>query len=36
MPIWGKVFRRTEGEAIKQLDIYALAKYIESIQRYRQ
>jgi mono/diheme cytochrome c family protein len=36
MPIWGKVFRRTEGEAAKQSDIYALAKYIEAIQRYRQ
>jgi mono/diheme cytochrome c family protein len=35
MPIWGKVFRRAEGEALKQLEIYALAKYLEAIQKNR-
>jgi len=36
MPIWGTVFRRTKGEMGQQADIYALVKYIESVQKYRQ
>ncbi|HLG14104.1 MAG TPA: cytochrome c [Blastocatellia bacterium] len=32
MPVWGVVFRRTEGDLLKQANIYALVKYIESIQ----
>jgi mono/diheme cytochrome c family protein len=32
MPVWGMIFRRTQGELQKQGDIYALVKYIESIQ----
>ena len=35
MPIWGTVLRRTKDEMREQGDIYALAKYIESFQRYR-
>jgi mono/diheme cytochrome c family protein len=31
MPVWGTVFRRTKGIQ-KEGDVYALAKYIESIQ----
>ncbi len=33
MPVWGKIFRKTEGEMIAKADIYALQKYIESIQK---
>ena len=33
MPIWGTVFRRTSGELQKHADVYALVKYIESIQK---
>lgn len=36
MPIWGKTFRRAKGEAVKQSEIYALAKYLEAIQTYHQ
>jgi mono/diheme cytochrome c family protein len=32
MPVWGTIFRRTKGELGKEGDIYALTKYIESIQ----
>jgi mono/diheme cytochrome c family protein len=32
MPIWGTVLRRTSGELQKSADIYALVRYIESIQ----
>jgi mono/diheme cytochrome c family protein len=32
MPVWGAVFRQTEGEAMKQARIYQLVKYVESIQ----
>ena len=32
MPVWGTVLRRTSGELQKEAEIYALAKYIESIQ----
>lgn len=33
MPVWGTVFRRTSGELQRHADVYALVKYIESIQR---
>lgn len=33
MPIWGTVFRRTKDGLRGQGDIYALAKYVESIQQ---
>jgi mono/diheme cytochrome c family protein len=32
MPVWGTVFRRTSGDLQSHADIYALAKYVESIQ----
>jgi mono/diheme cytochrome c family protein len=32
MPVWGPIFRRTSGDLQKHADIYALVKYIESIQ----
>jgi mono/diheme cytochrome c family protein len=32
MPVWGTVFRRKGGDLEKQGSVYALAKYIESIQ----
>jgi mono/diheme cytochrome c family protein len=32
MPVWGTVFRRREGPSKAQLDVYALTKYVESIQ----
>ena len=32
MPVWGTVFRRTNGELRKQADIYCLARFVESIQ----
>jgi hypothetical protein len=35
MPVWGTVFRRTEGDLEKEAHVYALAKYIESIQQQR-
>lgn len=33
MPVCGTVFRRTRGELEKHSDIYALVRYIESIQQ---
>lgn len=33
MPVWGTIFRRTSGELQRHADVYALVKYIESIQR---
>ena len=33
MPVWGTVFRKSHGDLQKQGDIYALVKYIETIQR---
>ena len=33
MPVWGTVFKRTSGELQRHADVYALVKYIESIQR---
>lgn len=35
MPVWGTIFRKAKGEMLAHLDIYALTKYIESIQRHR-
>ncbi|HEU4388189.1 MAG TPA: cytochrome c [Blastocatellia bacterium] len=32
MPVWGTIFKRSEGEALKEASIYSIAKYIESIQ----
>ena|SRR5258708_18061381 len=32
MPVWGTVLRRTSGELQKEAEIYALVKYIESVQ----
>jgi mono/diheme cytochrome c family protein len=32
MPVWGTVFRRKGGDLEKQGSVYALAKYVESIQ----
>lgn len=36
MPVWGTIFRRTEGDLLKQANIYALVKYVESIQTARR
>ena len=36
MPIWGTIFRRAGGELQQKGDIYALTKYIESIQAARK
>lgn len=33
MPVWGRIFRRSKGAAGAGLDIYALSKYLESIQQ---
>jgi len=35
MPVWGTVFKRTSGELQRHADVYALVKYIESIQRLK-
>ncbi|HSB08554.1 MAG TPA: cytochrome c [Blastocatellia bacterium] len=35
MPVWGTIFRRTSSEIQQQGDVYALVKYIESIQRLK-
>jgi hypothetical protein len=35
MPVWGTIFRRKGGDLEKQGDLYALTKYIESIQTAR-
>jgi len=35
MPVWGAIFRRTTNEAQQQGDVYALVKYIESIQKIK-
>jgi mono/diheme cytochrome c family protein len=35
MPVWGAVLRRKGGDLEKQSSVYALAKYIESIQGVR-
>jgi mono/diheme cytochrome c family protein len=32
MPVWGRVFREARGQDRSRLDVYALTKYIESIQ----
>ena len=36
MPIWGTIFRRSGGEMQQRGDVYALTKYIESIQAARK
>jgi mono/diheme cytochrome c family protein len=33
MPVWGRIFRRSKGPGGAGLDIYALSKYLESIQQ---
>jgi mono/diheme cytochrome c family protein len=33
MPVWGTVLRRTQGELQKEAEIYALVRYIASIQQ---
>jgi mono/diheme cytochrome c family protein len=35
MPVWGTVFKHTSGELQRHADVYALVKYIESIQRLK-
>lgn len=35
MPVWGTVFRRTSGELQRHADVFALVKYIESLQRFK-
>jgi len=32
MPVWGTRFRRTKGSIESSLDVYALMRYIESLQ----
>lgn len=32
MPVWGTIFRRTKGELGQKADVYALMRYVESIQ----
>jgi len=32
MPVWGTIFRRTSSAAEKEGDVYALTRYIQSIQ----
>ena len=37
MPVWGQVFRAiTPDKANAQLNVYALTKYIESLQKYER
>ena len=36
MPVWGTVLRRSVGDLQKQAEIYALVKYIESIQQHEK
>ncbi|HEX9000896.1 MAG TPA: cytochrome c [Blastocatellia bacterium] len=33
MPVWGRIFRHSKGTAGAGLDLYALSKYLESIQK---
>jgi mono/diheme cytochrome c family protein len=35
MPVWGTIFRRTQGDLQRHADVYSLAKYIESIQKVK-
>jgi mono/diheme cytochrome c family protein len=35
MPVWGEVFKRTTNDMQKNADVFALVKYIESIQRVK-
>ncbi|HKZ80392.1 MAG TPA: c-type cytochrome [Pyrinomonadaceae bacterium] len=32
MPVWGTIFRRTKGELGQKGDVYALMRYVQSIQ----
>lgn len=32
MPVWGRIFRRAKGDSAATMKVYALSKYIESIQ----
>ncbi|HYV03063.1 MAG TPA: c-type cytochrome [Blastocatellia bacterium] len=36
MPVWGVIFRQMKGEMVKQGDIYALTRFIESIQVFKK
>jgi mono/diheme cytochrome c family protein len=36
MPVWGTIFRRTSGDMLKNADIYALVRYVESIQSVKE
>lgn len=33
MPVWGTIFRHTNDAAQQQMNVHALVKYVESIQR---
>lgn len=33
MPVWGKIFRTKYGQSRSQIDVYALAQYVESIHQ---
>jgi mono/diheme cytochrome c family protein len=33
MPVWGTIFKRTNGELQRHADVYCLIRYIASIQR---
>jgi hypothetical protein len=35
MPVWGRIFRSTQGDLQRHADVYSLAKYIESIQKVK-
>ena len=32
MPVWGTIFRQTKGELGQKGDVYALTRYVESVQ----
>ncbi len=32
MPVWGSYFRQKKGQSVSTLNVYALTKYLESIQ----
>lgn len=32
MPVWGRYFRQAKGGSVAELNVYALAKYLEAIQ----
>lgn len=33
MPVWGRYFRGRHGDSVSRLNVYALEKYIQSIQQ---